>query len=202
MTTYTPVTTLLAAIETATHQGERQQAYQLSTAATRLAPRDAEVWLRRAETAPTPQETFLCLCRALLLDPKHSVAQQRLYDSLQHQLRQDAFLAYIDESDTFYRVRTGAGQPIIIPKSRTASTPYSPSPLQPAFHWLRWALIGLLLAGLGTLVCAPIAIALALRAWQQPLSRADSVRLRIVLLMAVALWCCAIVLSLLLLIHL
>ena len=201
---YAPVTRQQSGIERAIGQGESQRARQLSTAATRLAPRDADVWFWRAETATTPQDTFLYLCRALLLNPKHSGAQQRMYESLQDQLRQDAFLAYIDESDSFYRVRTGAGQPIIIPKSRAAAAPYpsnEPSPLQPAFQWLRWALLGLLLAGLGTLVCAPIAMALALRAGRHPLSRADSVRLKIVLVMAVSLWCCALVLGALFLIH-
>lgn len=202
--TYASLPTILSSIEVAAHQGEHQKAYQLSTEATRLAPRNAEAWLWRAETANNVQEKGLFLCRALLLNPKHPIAQRRMHKLLQLTLEHDACLAYVDETDTFYRVRTGAGQPLIVPKGRAVSTSHLPgvlSPLQPALNWLGLTLLGLLLAGLGTLVCAPVAILLALRARKQPLSRPDATRVKVVLAIAVLLWLCGLLLSTLLFIH-
>jgi hypothetical protein len=173
--------------------------------ATHIAPRDIEAWLWRAETAEALPEILACLSRVLLLDPQQPQARRRMYETFQRLLRQDAFLDYVGETDLHYQVHTNDGQSLAIPKDRAIPAPYPPPkepPFQPAYRWLGWALLGLLLAGLGTLLCAPVAAALALWARQQAASRADVVRAEIALWGAVFLWCCALPLSFLFLIHL
>jgi hypothetical protein len=199
------LTTLLSAAKVAAKSGKRQYAHRLTVQATQIAPREIETWLWRAETADALPEILACLSRVLLLDPKQPRARRRMYEALQRLLRQNAFLGYVGETDLHYQVRTDDGQSLAVPKGRAVPAPYpplEPTPLQPTYRWLGWALVGLLLAGLGTLVCAPVAAAFALYARQHSLSQADRVRAEIALWGAAFLWCCALPLSFLFLIHL
>ncbi len=168
-------------------------------------PQEVMTWLRRAETAKTLPEVLAYLSQALFFNPRHPLARRKMYQSLQRLLQKDAFLTYVDETEGLYRVQTATGQPLVVSKERAVSPPYPPkeiSLLQRAYHWLGWALLGLLPAGLGTLICAPIAVVLALLAWLQPLSPADSTRFKIVLLGATLLWCGALPFYILLVLHL
>jgi hypothetical protein len=145
------------------------------------------------------------LSQALLFNPTHPLARQRMYHALQRLLQRDAFLAYVDENEGVYQVHTASGQSLVVPKDRAISLPYPPkqrSLLQWAYRWLGWALLGLLPAGLGTLVCAPVAAILALLAWQRPLDQADIIRSIIIMLSAAVLWFGALPLYIILVLHL
>ena len=171
---------------------------------TQPSPRDPKVWLSRAETASTLEDSLLYLNRALAINPYHRVATRKMDEALQHILSHNAFLGYIDESDSLYRVRTGANVVLHIPKDRAVPQPYPPkefSPLRPAFRWLGMALLGLPLAGLGTLIGLLMALIYAVQAHRQPLNLADQVRANVVMTIAIVLAGLGFILTFLLLIH-
>ena len=126
-------------------------------------------------------------------------------EALQHLLKYNAFLGYIDETDWLYRVQTGAKLILKVPKDRVEPEPYpspKPSPLQPAFRWLGIALLGLPLAGIGTLISLLIVVIYAIQANRQSLSRADQVRVNVILAGSFILAGLAFILALLLILHL
>jgi hypothetical protein len=151
---------------------------------TRPTPPGAERWMAHAETAETPKEALFYLNRALIADPKHPLARQRIHQALRRILKRDAFLAYVAEDDALYQVNTGDNLLLLVPKNRAVAEPYprpQPSPLRPAYRWLTLAILGLPLAGLGALIGVPMVLLHILRARQRPLSPADRVRSSIVL---------------------
>jgi hypothetical protein len=96
--------------------------------------------------------------------PDSAPARQALGRSLQALLQQDAYLAYRGETARSYRLSTAAGFEFLHPKDRAPVEPFPPSVPSPAgraFTWLAWSLLGLIPAGLGTLVCAHIALLIA-----------------------------------------
>lgn len=155
------------------------QAYKLARSVTSLAPENPEGWLWRAMTTDTRAERLRCLSRALELSPEHEFVRNELYDALWALLEQEPALIYRDEADEVYYVRSAAGIDLAVPKRRETPAPYpppDPPPLQPAYRWFVLALLGLLPAGLGTIVCAPIAAVHALRVQRDPEAGADAVR--------------------------
>jgi len=107
------------------------------------------------------------LSKVLSEHPDNSQARRGLYLTLYHYLRQHPFLRYLEENDALYRVITGEGRVIAVPKDRTVAESYPPkpvTPLQRAYRWLGYALFGLMLAGLGAVICAPVAASFAWRA--------------------------------------
>jgi hypothetical protein len=168
-------------------------------------PQKGDAWLARARDAETRAERLVYLSRAVTLDPEQPLVRRLLQDTLQAQLDEDAFLAYQRENAEFYYLRTGDNIPVTIPKGRAVSLPYppaAPSPLQPAFRRLRWALLGLLPAGIGAVIFAPLAARAAFLARQRPLSAADRVRSRVVLLASLLLFVIGLALLLVLFLHL
>jgi hypothetical protein len=80
--------------------------------------------------------------------------------------RPSAFFEYVGEEPTVYRVRDGAeveAFPKMFQPAEPVTGELSPGARQAA-RYLRWALVGLLPAGLGALVLAPAA---ALAAWRE-----------------------------------
>lgn len=72
----------------------------------------------------------------------------------------------------------------------------------PAWRSLGWAVLGLSLAGIGTLVLAPLALFRAVDVLlNRPLDRADWARAVIVMALSVLLWGAGVALGLLLLLH-
>jgi hypothetical protein len=85
-------------------------------------------------------------------------------------------LRYVDESSHLYRVQLRSERILTVPKRRAVPAPYpppEPGPLLAANRWLACAIIGLLPAGLGAVICAPVAVFLALRAFKDGLSDED-----------------------------
>jgi hypothetical protein len=127
-----------------------------------------------------------------------------MYETLKLYLERDPFLRYLEETEGLYHALTGEGQVVIVPKDRAVSPPY-PAPertsLERAFRWLTYSLLGLPLAGLVTLVCAPVAVAFALRAGEQPLNKHRRRRANAALVYASILWMIGFVLGFLFLLH-
>ena len=203
-TTDSSVAQKLSTAKSVARQGQQQVANQLLRELTRQAPRNVEAWLWRAATAATQEEKLACLSTILELDPHHLEAKQGLYETLEGHLQLDSFLTYISETDLLYHTDTATDLRLVVPKNRAVPAIYPApelGPFQPAFRWLGLALLGLLLAGLGAIVFAPIAAISAVRARQVPLSQMDRARSWFVLWAAFVLWLTGLLLTTIFLIH-
>ena len=146
----------------------------------------------------------MCLSHAYSLAPDHPETKKELRTAVHTLLKQEPFLAYVYETEQFYQVRSGRDLLINIPKNRTFETPYlkrKPGPAQPAFRWLSFALLALLLGGLGAVFFAPVAAFQALRLQASAPTDGERMRLLIVFILAVIIWLAAIPISWLLLIR-
>jgi hypothetical protein len=185
-------------------QGKREQAYRSSLQATAIAPDEASAWYVRSQNAPSTEEQLMCLSRAYSLAPDHADIKRELHSAVHTLLKQEPFLAYVYETESFYQVRSGRDLLVNIPKNRTFETPYLKKPpglAKPAFRWLSWSLLALFLGGVGAVVLAPVAAFQALRLQSSAPTDADRVRLLIVFILAVIIWLAAIPISWLLLIR-
>jgi hypothetical protein len=195
----------LRAARDAAHQGQWWRAYQLSVEVTKLAPNNVNAWLYRAALTENSEDRMAYLSRALSLAPQNVQAGRGMYGALSNYLEDDPFLRYLEENDVLYRVETGEGQIVVVPKERATTRAYpfnEPHSLRVTYRWLAYSTLGLLLAGLGTLVCAPVAASFAWQASHEPLSRSDTRRARFALAYALVLWTLGLMLSFLFLLHL
>ena len=165
----------------------------------------AQIWLSRAATSTTFEERLVYLSQAVSLAPGQTATRYRMYETLKPFLERRPFLRYAHENALLYRVSTAEGLALTVAKDRAIAPVYpppKPTPLRPVFRWFGLSLLGLLVAGLGTLVCAPIA---AQKAWAVSHHATDPSyrqRARALFLYAVILWLIALVLSGLFLAHL
>src|SRR5512138_3496975 len=200
----TNVAQLLEEVGQLAQQGEREKAYQSSLRATSLAPDEPRAWYLRSQAAPSPEEQLMCLSRAYSLDTAFHDAKKELRNAIQALLKQEPFLAYVYETEEFYQVRSGRDLLINIPKNRAYETPYlkrPPGRTKPAFRWLSFALLALVLGGVGAVLLAPVAVFQALRLHAAAASPGDRARSLVVLVLAVVIWLAAIPISWLLLIR-
>jgi hypothetical protein len=151
------------------------------------------------------EESVTSLSQALELDPENAAARQALYETMQQMLRKDAFLAYQNETNDHYTVRTFADFQFVHPKDRAMPDIFprlEQAPAQSAITWLVWSLVGLIPAGLGTLVCAPLAMLAAIKLLLQKNSPGDRRRAWVVLGTVIVLWLIALLFLMILLLHL
>jgi hypothetical protein len=198
------VSQLLQEADQYAQQGEREKAHQSTLKATGIAPDEALAWYSRSRNAPSPEERLMCLSRAYSLNPALPGAKAELRLAVQVLLEQEPFLAYVHETEEFYQARSGLDLLVNIPKNRAFETPYlkkTPGLASPAFRWLTVSLLALLLGGVGAVLLAPLTAFHALRLQGAALSRADRLRLRIVLLLSVMIWLASIPISALFLIR-
>ena len=195
----------LDAAREAAQLGNRERAFQLSLEATRMAPKSVEAWLYCAALVSNSDERLAYLTKALSLAPQDVQAGRGMYATLNQYLKADPFLRYLEENDLLYRVVTGEGRVVAVPKDRTFTPLFpasEPHVLRATNRWLAYALVGLFLAGLGTLVCAPIAAAFAWRARHELRSADQRSRADLALIYAAVLWMFGLLFSFLLLLHL
>ncbi len=180
-------------------------AHQLCTKITAKDPANERAWFLLAEVAESAPERLEALGRVLRLNPGHRLARQTLFESMQELLRKDAFLGYEGETDTDYQICTPEGFELLHPKDRAIAPLFSPSKKSPAglaLHWLSWAAIGLIPAGLGALVFAPVAMLSAMRALRQPLPPPERRRAWVALWGAIVIWPVAWLLAYIIVLHL
>ena len=200
----TEVSQLLEEVGQLVQQGEREKAYQSSLKATNVAPDEPLAWYLRSQAAASSEEQLMCLSRAYSLDPTFPDVKKELRTAVQTLLKQEPFLAYVYETEKFYQVRSGRDLLINIPKNRNFEIPYlkkAPGLAKPAFRWLSFSMLALILGGVGAVFLAPIAAFQALRLQASAPSRGDRVRLLVVFILAVIIWLAAIPISWLLLIR-
>ncbi len=147
-------------VQKALRHGEREQAYKISIQLTRNEPKNDQAWLGLACSTESSREKITALGHVITLNPTNKVASQLLYESLLLKLKEDPFLAYEGETENFYKILDRAKFHFLHPKNRKAAPPYPPATHSkkhsPQF-WLKWSLVGLIPAGLGTLIFAPLA---------------------------------------------
>lgn len=161
--------------------------------------------LNLANTSRTLEESLTELNQELELNPQNAAARQALYETMQQMLRKDAFLAYQNETNDYYTIRTFAEFQFVHPKDRAMPDIFprlEQAPAQKAINWLGWSLAGLIPAGLGTLVCAPLAMFAAIKLLLQKNSLSDRRRAWVVLSTAIVLWLIALVFLMILILHL
>jgi hypothetical protein len=128
------------------------------------------------------------LKQAYLFDVKNPSGQFMTDKTIWSLLKQNPYLEYGVENEQVYVISNGADFSFVIPKDRNSPESYrlkNRRPLDKAFMLLGWAFLGLALAGLGTLIFAPLAIIQALRTYQsRPVSQADHIRVTIVISIA------------------
>jgi len=199
------VTDLLAESEKAIREGNSQEAYHLSLQATQIAPENIEAWLLRATLAPTLDERLLCVNRLNELAPGYQDRYNIAFFALKELLDKNPYLAYLEETDNLYRVAS-TDHVLTIPKKRAPVESYPPEkppsgPLASAYRWLNVAIVGLLLAGIGAVIFAPLAALAAVRAHQSGQSHSEQVSSTVVLIAAFGLFIVGVLFSLLFILH-
>ncbi len=180
------VNQLLSESEQAIKQGNRQRAYELSVQATKMAPENLEAWFLRATLASSLEERLFCVNCLNELSPDRQDKHHVAFSAVKELLDKDPFLAYLEETEALYRVVNKSNQVVVIPKKRAAinvSVPERSSPLKTAYSLLVISIFGLMLAGVGTLIFAPLSALAALQAGRSLHSHAERVSLTIVLIL-------------------
>lgn len=198
------VTQALLDAEDAARQGDRERAYQLSLKANRAAPDNLRTWLMCAETAPSVEEAVACLNRANALQPTDPETKQKTYQVVQKLLERDPFLLYLYETDDLYHVQNSQELSLVVPKDRSRPEAYPaeiPVLMQKAYRWLWLAVFGLLLAGLGAIVFAPLAAVSAIRLNMELPSKSHRIHSLMVVILAACVWLVGLLLSVILLVH-
>lgn len=134
--------------------------------ATQEQPENVEAWIDRAQTAETIEEKIFCLSQVNRLAPAHPRGKARMHETLWRELRRDSFLSYLEETGQIYFVRNQHFTSLAIAKDRSETEPYPPkreTELHAARRKLGWAVAGLALSGLGTLVFIPLALRSSVR---------------------------------------
>lgn len=175
---------LLVDVEDAIRRGDVEYAYKLSSRATQVVPENFEVWLARANLAPSLDEKILCMNRLNELEPDQQDRHHFTFFALNEILDRDPFLAYLEETEDLYRVHNAEYKVLSIPKKRSATRRFSHDGVErlaAAKRYLLLAIFGLLLAGIGTLIFAPLAAWQAWEAGQTTRSRTGQVRSLIIM---------------------
>jgi hypothetical protein len=179
---------LIRECERLIREGNRRNAYELSLKATQTDPRNIEAWRLRATLAPSLEERVMSVNRVNELDPDYQDRHHLSFFTIREALDRDPFLAYHDETNELYRAINAEQVVMSIPKQRAAADVFPPgrsSPLQPAYRWLALAFFGLLLAGIGTILFAPLAALSAGRARPSLQSRSERVSATVVITLSV-----------------
>jgi hypothetical protein len=199
------VTDLLAESEKAVREGNSKAAYELSLRATQVAPESIEAWLLRATLASSLEERLICVNRLNELAPGYRDRYNVAFFALKELLDKNPYLAYLEETDDLYRVAS-TDHVLSIPKKRAPVDPYPPEKpasgsLASAYRWLNMAIMGLLVAGIGAVIFAPLAALAAIRAQQSVQSPSEQVSSMVVLIAAFGLFLLGFFFSLLFVLH-
>jgi hypothetical protein len=196
---------ILYEAQQALRKGLVHDAYALSLQATQADPENAQAWLLRAGLATSWEEKTLCVNRMNELGVRQHDSHHLAFFALKETLERDPFLAYAEETQELYRVRNAERTLLSIPKERSITTVYPPEektdPLTLAHRLLLFAILGLMLAGLGTLIFAPLAAWSALAGARSAHNRSLHIDSLVVLFSAAGLFMIGIFFSVLLIMH-
>ncbi|HLO32527.1 MAG TPA: hypothetical protein VK249_25495 [Anaerolineales bacterium] len=199
------LTDLLSESEKAIREGNSQTAYELALQATQAAPENIEAWLLRASVAPSLEERLICVNHLNELMPGYEDRHHVAFFALQELLDKNPFLAYLEETEELYHVLDADRMVLVIPKKRAAvnsSAHERPRALKAAYRLLLVAVLGLMLAGIGTLIFAPLSALAAIQAGSTLRSREDRVSSTVVLILSILLFFIGAAFTFLFVIHL
>jgi hypothetical protein len=197
---------LMGESEKALREGNREHAYQLSLQATKVAPDNMDAWLSCATLAPSLAERVFCVNHLNELAPGYQDRHDIAFFAFKELFDEKPYLAYLAETDEIYRVINRDRVVLSIPKKRAPFEPYPPKqpragPLRLAYRWLIISMVGLLVAGIGTVVFAPMAAVAAIRADQSLGTRAERAKAMIVFLASVGLFMIGVLFTILFALH-
>jgi hypothetical protein len=171
-------------------EGNRRNAYELSLKATESAPQNVQAWWLRATLAPSLDDRVMSVNRVNELDPDYQDRHHLSFFTVREALDRDPFLAYYGETDDLYRAVNAQQVVMSIPKQRVPAENFllkQTSPLRAAYRWLVLAFLGLLVAGLGTILFAPLAALSARQARSALRSHSERVSSTVVITLSVLL---------------
>lgn len=145
---------------------ERARAREIYERAAHDDPNNPDLWLRLAYTAPDPRTALENIERAVDLNPANPKVQAGLRFILFNRLKDDPFVEFLAETDKNYVVTLRNSRPVVIPKARAEEDVYPPTKLtevQRTARLVGWMALGIVPAGLGAFVLAPIAISRAFK---------------------------------------
>ena len=197
---------LIGESEKALREGNREHAYQLIIQATKVAPDNTDAWLYCATLAPSLAERVFCVNHLNELAPGYQDRQDIVFFAFKELFDEKPYLAYLAETDELYRVINTDRVVLSIPKKRARFELYPPEqptakPLRLAYRWLIMAMLGLLVAGIGTVVFAPMAAVAALQADQSLGTRVERAKAMIVFLASAGLFMRGILFTILFALH-
>jgi hypothetical protein len=194
----------LAAAQEAAERGDLQPARNRIGDAAQIAPQEIEDWLRRAEAAQSIEEAIACLNQVSALLPANPEITAKIFLLANKLVKQDPFIAYDHETHDMYHVLNSSNQAFRVPKFRLtqeSALNENPALLRSAHRWLWVALAGLLLAGLGAVLFAPLAASSAILLNLKPVSKAVRIQSLIVVIMSSSLWLVGLLLGVVFLVH-
>jgi hypothetical protein len=192
--------------EKALREGNREHAYQLSLQATKVAPDNIDGWLFCATLAPSLAERVFCVNHLNELAPGYQDRHGIAFFAFKELFDEKPYLAYLAETDELYRVINTDRVVLSIPKKRAPFELYPPkqttaSPLRLAYRWLIMSIVGLLMAGIGTVVFAPMAAVAAIRAEHSLGTREERAKAMIVILASSGLFMIGVLFTILFALH-
>jgi|RhiMetdeSRZDD1v2_1073273.scaffolds.fasta_scaffold59990_3 hypothetical protein len=197
---------LIGESEKAIREGNRERAYQLILQVIQIAPDNIDAWLSCVTLAPSLAERVFCVNHLNELAPGYQDRHDIAFFALKELFDEKPYLAYLAETDELYRVINTDRVVLNIPKKRARFEPYPPvqptaGPLRLAYRWLILSMVGLLVAGIGTVVFAPMAAVAAIRADQSPGTRAERGKATVVFLVSVGLFMIGVIFLILFVLH-
>jgi tetratricopeptide (TPR) repeat protein len=149
----------------ATNQ-EMERAREVFQRAVATDPSNADAWLRLSYATPDPYQALEYVQRAVELRPNDPAIQSGLRYILFNRFKQDPFVEFLAETDRDYVITLRGSRPVVVPKRRKRSEIFPPaksSEGQRVAGMLGWMALGILVAGAGALVLAPVVIRRAYR---------------------------------------
>ena len=140
---------------------EREKTREMYERAVSADPSNADAWLRLSYLAQDPRMALEYIQRAVDLRPNDPNIQGGLRYVVFKRLKDDPFVEFLAETDKNYVVTLRNSRPVVIPKVRNRSEVYPPPRLSESERVARmvgWMMLGLIPAGLGAFVLAPVVI--------------------------------------------
>ncbi len=145
---------------------ERARTREMYERAAHDEPNNPDVWLRLAYTAPDTRTALENIERAVDLSPDSPRVQAGLHYILFPRWKDDPFVQFLAETDKNYVVTLRNTRPVVIPKARAEEEVYPPPRLtevQRVSRLVGWMMLGIVPAGLGAFVLAPVTVSRAFK---------------------------------------
>jgi hypothetical protein len=126
---------------------------------TGVSQKDVESLLKASREAQDPHVALEYAQRAIDALPDDPQVQENVQRSVFTKLSQDAFVAFLAETDKHYVITFRNSRPVVVPKARTQPEIF-PEPKRTegerALGMLWWLMLGLVPVGIGALILSPL----------------------------------------------